>query len=77
MTLSDTFIIFHLLFRLQEDLEAVESRYKVDAKPEPYKPLRPAPPLEDDPPPLTTTKNPVISESKPDKVRNHLLCEYF
>ncbi|TRY72173.1 hypothetical protein TCAL_08450 [Tigriopus californicus] len=28
------------------DLEAIESRYKVNAKPEPYKPNKPAPPLD-------------------------------
>jgi len=56
-------------FRVQEDLEAVESRYKVDAKPEPYKPPNPAPLLDDDPPPLQTSKVPLFLEKKPDKVR--------
>lgn len=37
----------HSIRYSEEDLSAQESRYKVVAKPVPYKPLKPAPPLDD------------------------------
>ena len=48
------------------DLVAVESRYKVVAKPEPYKPLRPAPPLDNVDPPrsFSSTAKPKIGNKK-------------
>ncbi len=64
-----------MFVRRHDDLEAFESRYKVDAKPEPYRPPRPAPNLDDDvqvvtasPRTTTTTRRTSKQPGKKNKV---------